>query len=171
MESLYALFFIPELKDRKKISKIRSKMCKLCHTTQALQYPVHMSLACGTVLKDYSKFEKELKQFCKEQKSFIIHSEKNISVLPDRFWMGISIKKSDELLFLKNKVESLKNKHSIYPKKMSFDPHITLAFPAKVDNILPIENPITEIVVNRITIVRKEKKGEPYRIFKHIKFV
>lgn len=169
MAPKYAIFFIPELEDRKKISKLRSKMCKLCHTTQALQYPVHTSLASGTELKDYSLFEKEIKELCKNHKPLTIYAEKNTSVLPDRFWTGIHIKKSKKLLDFKNKLESIKNKHSTKPVKMYFVPHITLAFPAKVDNIEPAKNPVTKLILNRIAIVKKERKGAPYRIHKYIK--
>jgi len=67
MKPKYTIYLIPELKDRNKISNLRSKMCKLCHTTQSLQYPVHISLASGTIIKDYSKFEKNSKSFVKNK--------------------------------------------------------------------------------------------------------
>jgi len=47
MTTKYNLFFIPEFSDRKKISKLRRNICKKVHSTQALQYPVHMSLISG----------------------------------------------------------------------------------------------------------------------------
>ena len=169
MAPKYAIYFIPELEDKKKISQLRSKMCKLCHTTQALQYPVHMSLASGTELKNYELFEKEIKKFCKKTKSFTINAEKNTSVLPDRFWTGISFKNSKKLSDFKNNVESIKNRHSIKSVKMYFVPHITLAFPAKVDNIEPIKIPVSKFDFNRNAIVKKERKGAPYRIHKYIK--
>ena len=167
MKPKYAIYLIPELKDRKKISNLRSKMCKLCHTTQSLQYPVHISLASGTIIKDYSKFEKELKEFCKKQKPFTLLASKNTTVLTDRFWIGISIKNTKNLQAFKNKVESIKNKNSVKARKMYFVPHITLAFPAKVDDIKPLKNPVAKLTFNRITIARKEKEGEPYRVYKH----
>jgi len=169
MAPKYAIYFIPELEDRKKISKLRSKMCKLCHTTQALQYPVHMSLTFGTELKDYDLFEKEIREFCKKTKSFTITSEKNTSVLPNRFWTGISFKNSKTLSNFKNNLESLKNRHSVKSVKMNFVPHITLAFPAKVDSVKSVKNPVSKFVLNRIAIVKKEQKGAPYRIHKYIK--
>lgn len=169
MTPKYAIYFIPEFEDRKKISKLRSEMCKLCHTTQALQYPVHMSLAYGTELKDYALFEKEIRDFCKKTKSFTLHAEPNISMLPDRFWMGIHIDHSSQLLHCKNTIESIKNKYSTQSSTMDFLPHITLAFPAKVDDLDPVKNPVLRFHFNRIAIVKKEQEGKPYRIHKYIK--
>lgn len=169
MAPVYAIYFIPELEDRKKISKLRSKMCKMCHTTQALQYPVHMSLASGTEIKKYKLFEEEIKEFCKKTKPFTINAEKNTSVLPDRFWTGISFKNSKKLSDFKNNVEYIKNRYSIKPVKMYFVPHITLAFPAKVDNIKPVKSPVSKFNLNRIAIVKKESKRAQYRLHKYIK--
>ena len=47
MAPKYNLLFVPYLENRKKISPLRYKICKTVHSTQALQYPVHMSLISG----------------------------------------------------------------------------------------------------------------------------
>ena len=63
----YNLYFVPHFEDRKKISPLRAKTCKQCHSTQALQTPVHMSFTSGMSIKNYSLFEKELRTLCKKE--------------------------------------------------------------------------------------------------------
>jgi 2'-5' RNA ligase len=171
MAPKYNLLFVPHFKDRKKISPIRAKICKEVHSTQALQYPVHMSLISGGFqVKDYSKFEQELRLLCSKEKSLKLKTEKFTAVLPERFWTGIHVVRTDEITELQNRLQTLRNKFAFKKEEHKFHPlHITLAFPAKVDGLAKIKCPINSMNLNRITIVKKEKELAPYRIFKHIK--
>jgi 2'-5' RNA ligase len=171
MAPKYNLLFVPHFEDRKKISPLRSKICKEVHSTQALQYPIHMSLISGGFqVKDYKKFETELRVLCSEEKSLKLKTEKFTAVLPDRFWTGIHITRTDEITELQKKLQSLRNKFALEKEEHKFHPlHITLAFPAKVDGLTKIKCPVNSMNLDRITIVRKDKELAPYRIFKHIK--
>ena len=171
MAPKYNLLFIPHFQDRKKISPLRSKICNKVHSTQALQYPIHMSLISGGFkVKDFSKFEESLKQLCKNEKPLKLKTEKLTAVLPDRFWTGIHITRTDKITELQKKLQSLRNKFALEKEEHKFHPlHITLAFPAKVDGLTKIKCPINSMSLDRITIVKKDKELAPYRIFKHIK--
>jgi 2'-5' RNA ligase len=143
----------------------------LTHSTEALQYPVHMSLLSGGFqTKNYFGFEKELREICKKEKPLKVHSEKLTGVLPDRFWTGINIVKSDEVKKLQLKLQKLRNKFADKKEKHNFHQlHITFAFPAKVGGLKKFKSPVGSMIFDRITIVKKEKKFAPYRIYKHIK--
>ena len=167
----YNLFFVPEFKDRRKISPLRSKICNLVHSTQALQYPVHMSLISGGFkTNDFALVEKTLKEFCKKQQPFVLRAEKDITILPHRFWVGISIKRTNELKKLQTDLQTIRNKYSIKKEKHLFHPlHITLAFPAKVENLEKTKNPVAEFIFDKITVVKRGKDNK-YRIYKKIRF-
>ena len=165
----YIILFIPERKDRKKLEVLRSQMCKKCHTTQALWAPVHMSLTWGSIIKNFTIFEKELKNICKNEKQIPLTAKPMSDILPERFRTGISIKNSEELIRFQKKIELLKNKYAIKPSNMYFIPHMTFAFPAKVNNIQPIKNPVQKMILNRVTILKKEEGSWKYKIYKHIK--
>ena len=167
----YNLFFVPHFEDRKKISKLRSKICQLVHSTQALQYPVHMSLISGGFYtKNYPFFEKSLRELCKKENSLKLRAEKFTAVLPDRFWTGIHIIRNNKIKLLQKKLQVLRNKFADKTEKPGFIRlHITLAFPAEVDGLDRIKSPIELMNFDRITIVKKENETAPYRIFKHIK--
>jgi len=167
----YNLIFVPNLDDRKKISHLRSKICKKIHSTQALQYPVHISLiSSGFHIKNFTKFEQSLKELCKNEKPLKVKTEKLTTVLPDRFWTGIQIIRTNDITELQKKLQRLRNVFSLKKENHQFHPlHITLAFPAKVDELKPEKCPIKNMILDRITIVKKEKESDPYRIFKHIK--
>jgi hypothetical protein len=171
MTSRYNILFVPHLNDRKKISSLRSKICELVHSTQALQYPIHMSLISGGFETNYySKFEKELKELCKKEKAITIQSEKLTGVLPDRFWTGIHILQSDNIKKLQIKLQKLRNKYANKKGEHNFHPlHITLAFPAKVEDLKRLKSPVNFMLFDRVTIVKKDKELAPYRIYKHIK--
>ncbi|MCD4759486.1 2'-5' RNA ligase family protein [archaeon] len=170
MAQRYNLLFVPHIKNRKKISSLRASICKQAYSIQALQYPVHMSLISGGFsTKDYSSFEKELKEICKKQDSIILKSKKTTDVLPNRFWTGISILRSGRVKRLQLKLQALRNRFADKKEKHYFRPlHITLAFPAKVDGLKKLKCPVKNLSFDRVTIVRKEEL--PYRIFKHVKF-
>lgn len=165
----YIIHFIPERKDRKQLEVLRSQMCNKCHTTQALWAPVHMSLTWGSVIKNFTVFEKELKNLCKKEKPIPLTAKAMTDILPERFWTGISIKNSEQLIEFQKKIESLKNKYADEPKNMYFIPHMTFVFPAKVDYIQPIKNPVQKMILNRVTILKKEEGNRKYKIYKHIK--
>lgn len=165
----YIILFIPERKDRKKLEILRSQMCKRCHTTQALWAPVHMSLTWGSVLKNFSTFENELKDLCKQEKPIPLSAKPMTDIIPERFWTGVSIKNSEQLIKFQKKVESLKNKYASKPDNIYFIPHMTFAFPAKVDYIKPVKNPVQKMILNRVTILKKEEGNWKYKIYKHIK--
>ena len=171
MTAKYNIFFVPPTDDRIKIASLRSKVCKLVHSTQALQYPVHMSLISdGFEVKKYSTFEKELKEFCKNQKAITLKAEKLVRILPDRFWAGIQVIKTGELTQLQTDLQRLRNQYALKKEEHSFHPpHITLAFPAKVDDLKKMKNPVTLIKLDQITIVKKENEEAPYRIYQHLK--
>lgn len=171
MYPLYAIYFIPELPERKQISALRSQICKQCYSTQSLQYPVHLSLAQGTNIDSLvlTTLKKELTLFCKSQKPFNLKLKNKTDIRPERFWTGITINKSAQLIQFKNKIENIKNKYSFSAKKMNFAPHVTLAYPAKVNHLQSIDIPFTKLLLNRITIVKKESCNTNWQIYKHIK--
>ena len=171
MASKYNILFVPPIEIRRKVSPIRTRICKMVHSTQALQYPIHMSLISGGFqVKNYSTFEKELRLLCKKEKSMTLKTEKFTAVLPDRFWTGIHIVRTEELTKLQKGLQILRNKYAIKEEKHQFHPlHITLAFPAKVDGLKKIKCPIGSIVLDRVTIVKKDAEIAPYKIYKHIK--
>ncbi|MBS3174823.1 hypothetical protein J4440_03005 [Candidatus Woesearchaeota archaeon] len=122
----YNILFVPDINDKKRLSELRYKVCKLVHSNQALQYPVHMSLISkGFETNNYEIFQKELKEICKNQKSLIIKTEKFTSILPKRFWTGIHIKNTKELKDFQIKLQSLRNKYSVKKKNIHFI-HYTL---------------------------------------------
>ncbi len=170
MVAKYNLLFVPHLEDRKKITPLRSKLCKKVNSTQALQYPVHMSLISGGFkLKNYSKFEQELIELCNKEKHLELKTEKFTSVLPDRFWTGIHISRKSTITEFQKRLQKLRNKFAITKQKHEFHPlHITLAFPAKVRGLEKIKCPVNSMILDRVTIVKSEKELTPYRILKHI---
>ena len=172
MEPKYNLFFVPHLEDRRKISQIRSKICKKVYSTKALQFPVHMSLVSSSFkIKDFSSFEKELKKLCKKQNKIILKTEKTTSILPDRFWTGIHITNIKEVRRLQDKLQVLRNKFADKKQKHPFHPpHITLAFPAEVEGLKEIKCPLNLMTFDRITIVKKDGIFKPCKILKHINF-
>lgn len=170
MNQIYNINFVPNSENKKIISSLRKEICKKCFTTQALQYPVHLSLAGGSEIKDYDKFEKELLKLCKELKPFkIFSSENNTTINSSNYWTGLSFHNSKELSELQMKVEKLKNKYSKNYYNLNFIPHITLAYPAKVDKLELSKNPIKELMLNKITICKKDTKRNKYKIHKHYK--
>ena len=127
-----------------------------------------MSLSDGTMIKDYPLFEKEIEALCKKEKSLVLSVRNNITMLPKSFFVGLTVKKSKKLSALKNRLEAVKNRHSIKAKRTDFAPHITLAYPAKVNRLKTMKSPVKNLKFDRITIVKKE--GRKYRIHKHIRF-
>ena len=105
-----------------------------------------------------------------KEKPLKIKTEKFTAVLPERFWTGIHIVRTDEITELQKRLQTLRNKFSLESEEHKFHPlHITLAFPAKVDGLTKIKCPVNSMILDRITIVKKDKELAPYRIFKHIK--
>lgn len=143
----------------------------MVYSTQALQYPIHMSLISGGFqMKNYIEFENELKKLCKNEKPLILKPKNYTSIIPNRFWTGIEIKRTDKIKRLQIKLQKLRNKHAIKKEEHQFHPlHITLAFPAKVENLQKIKSPVDSMVLDRITIVRRDNSSKPYKIYKHIK--
>jgi len=81
----YLVAFVPNLKDRKKITPLRAKACKLTHSTYALQAPIHLSLTSSVNLKNLNSFEKELVQLGSKEKEQTLKLKPFTDVLPDRF--------------------------------------------------------------------------------------
>ena len=157
------------MRDKKKLSQLRAAMCRMYRTTQTLQYPIHISLTEGSVIQDYSLFENELKKMCREQmSSFTIFCKENVTAIPKRFWVGISVKHSKALLNTQKKLALLQSRHSVKSNDTDFVPHISLAYPAKVNAKPSVKNPVVKMMFDRITIVRKRKGDNGYRIFRHI---
>jgi hypothetical protein len=172
-EIKYNLLFIPHFNDRLKISKLRRKVCKQVFSTQALQYPVHMSVISGGFeVYDFKKFEAELKDLLKTQKPIILNPEKNETfVLPEKFWTGIHIDRTEEITEFQTKLQELRNKHTDDKKDLKTGQlHITLAFPAKVDELKPSKCPVNKMILDRISIVKRVGGStSPYRLVKHLK--
>ena len=64
----YNILFVPDINDKKRLSELRYKVCKLVHSNQALQYPVHMSLISkGFETNNYEIFQKERKFFLQDK--------------------------------------------------------------------------------------------------------
>ncbi|MBI2662106.1 2'-5' RNA ligase family protein [Candidatus Woesearchaeota archaeon] len=169
MAPRYQIFFVPHLKDRTKISDLRNNLCKKCNSTKALQYPVHMSFIGGTKIKNYRDFEDDLKKFCSKEKKQILKTGKYTEIVKKRGWSGIHIEPTKELLRFRKKLRALVGKHTLERRAMRFIPHITLVFPADVSKLKKIKNPVQNLLMDRITIAKKEESGVPYRIYKHIK--
>ncbi len=165
----YQVFFVPHTKERKKLSSLRSKLCKECKSNKALQYPVHMSFIGGTKIKNYKDFEKDLKTFCSKEKKQILKTSKYTEIVKERGWSGIHIEPTKELLKFRKKLRTLVGKHALERRAMRFIPHITLVFPADVSKLRKIKNPIQNLLMDRLTIAIKEKTGAPYKTYKHIK--
>ena len=87
----YSIFFVPHFKNRKKISPIRAKLSRKYKSIVALQYPVHMTIALGTEIKNYKAFEKELRGYCATQKPRILKGAKYLYVKHFINWCGIHI--------------------------------------------------------------------------------
>jgi len=127
-------------------------------------------ISSGFNARDYAAFENELRGFCRHEKPFAIKAEGFTSVLPDRFWTGIHISRTEKLARFQKKLQDLRNKHATKKEKHIFrPPHITLAFPAKVDGLKKFKNPVVSMEFDRITVVKKEEELGPYRIVKHVK--
>ena len=169
MAPRYLIAFVPHLKDRKKITPLRAKACKITHSTQALQVPVHFSLTKTVTLRNINSFEKELMQLCSKEKKQMLKLRPFTDVLPDRFWSGISIIASKELIRLHKKLEELINKYAVKKSYMRFTPHITLTFPAKVESLEKMKVPFKKLEMDRITILKKDEERAPYKIYKYIK--
>lgn len=167
----YNIFFVPTPLDRKKISDLRSRICKKVHSTQALQYPVHMSLiSSGFKVKNYSFLLQSLNKLCHKIKPLKVQIKPTTQVLPNRFWTGITIVRTKELTTLQKKLQALRNQFAPEREKLEYHPlHITLAFPAKVDELKIVKCPIKSMKLDRITLVKKERDQTPYKIIKHIK--
>lgn len=168
----YNLLFIPHFKDRLLLNMFRKKISREVFSTQALQYPLHMSvISGGFYVNDYQKFEKELKDLLKKEKPFEVTSKGSTSfVLPEKFWTGIHINRNNDITKLQNKLQDLRNKFTDDKKQLKDTQlHITFAFPAKVDELKPIKIPMEKFLIDRITIVKKVgKESNPYRIYKHV---
>jgi 2'-5' RNA ligase len=169
MAPRYQIFFVPHTNERKKLSKLRKKLCKKCKSNKALQYPVHMSFISGTKIKDYNKFEENLKTFCSNEKKLILKTSKYTKIVKERGWSGIEIELNKELYSFRKKLRALVGKHELERRAMRFIPHITLVFPADVSGLKKIKNPVGDLLMDRLTIAKKEKSGTPYKICKHIK--
>jgi 2'-5' RNA ligase len=168
----YNILFVPKIKDRLKLGLIRRSISKKVFSTQALQYPVHMSvISGGFYVTDYNKFEESLRGLLKKEKPIEIFSEGlNSFVLPEKFWTGIHINRNVEITNLQHKLQNIRNLYTEEKKDLKEGQlHITFAFPAKVDELKPIKLPVTKFLIDRITIVKKEGELAPYRIHKHIK--
>jgi hypothetical protein len=168
----YNLLFVPHFKDRIKLGLLRRKICKQVFSTQALQFPVHMSvISGGFYVNDYQVFEKELKDLLSKENSFYVEAEGDKSfVIPEKFWTGVHINRNSKITSLQHKLQNLRNNHTDDKKSLKEGQlHITFAFPAKVDELKPIKIPVSSLLIDRITIVKKIG-GElaPYRIHKHI---
>lgn len=170
MSQTYNIYLVPKIEDRKKISKLRQEICKKTYSTQALQYPVHLSLTAGTKIKDYLVFEKELINLCKKLKQIkLIPTKKTTDILKEFFWTGISFEKNLDLIEIQKQLEDLKNKHSLNKREIDFKPHITLSYPPKVDDLKPSFNPVNELIFDKITIAIKKDSDKKYTIYKHYK--
>lgn len=166
---IYAICFVPELNNRKKLTKLRAKLCKKYKSNKALQYPVHMSLTLGVRIKDYKKFEKEIRDFCKTKGSILINSKSYTSLSFNGMWSGINIIENKKIIKFRNSVQKNVNKYAIHKRERAVQLHITLVYQTDLRNMKRIELPVKKFLINRITIVKKSKKGEKYRIHKHIK--
>ena len=169
----YNLLFVPRIWNRLYLSLIRRSVSKKVYSTQALQYPVHMSLISGGFyLQNYEKFEKELVELLKNEKPFEVVTEGSETVvLPEKFWTGIHIQRNPEITNLQSKLQNLRNLYTDDKKEFKESQlHLTIAFPAKVDEIKPIKISMNKFLIDRITVVKKVG-GEfsPYKVFKHIK--
>lgn len=108
---------------------------------------------------------------CEKEKPVRVLLEKYTGVLPDRFWTGIHILRTNHITAMQKRLQKLRNTFATQKEEHPHNRlHITLAFPAKVDMLHKTKSPIDFLIFDRITIVRKEKNGEAYKIMKHIPF-
>ena len=172
MVTSYNVFFVLRLDQRKKITALRSAVCKQVHSTQALQYPVHMSLISGGFqTNNLAAFEKTLRDLCRQQKPMNLRAHKHTSVLPNRFWTGIMITRSAQIKRLQEKLQKLRNDFAQEKQTHQFHPlHITLAYPARVDDLKEITCPVDSLIFDRVCVARKKGPGKPYRIWKYVSF-
>lgn len=165
---IYAIYFIPHLKKRKELSKLRTKLCRKYKSNKALQYPLHMTLTIGVQIKNYPKFEKEIRDFCKTQKSRVIKTKKYTDVLKDVEWCGIHLIKGKWLIDFQKNIQKIVDKYSINKKQRKVPFHMTLVYGTDLKDLSKFKVPINKFTFDRITLVKKDKRGERYRVHKHI---
>lgn len=165
---IYSICFVPHLNERKKLSKSRSKLCRRYKSNKALQYPVHMTLTLGVKIKDYKKFEKAIKDFCKTQTPFIINSNGYTSLSFRESWSGINIIENRKIIKFKDNLQTIVDKYAVHRKERAVQLHITLVYQTNLKDIKKIKLPVNKFLFDRVTILKKFKKGDKYRIHKHI---
>lgn len=139
-----------------------------------MQYPLHMTFTWGFPIKNYAKFERELKQLCAKQKPRILKAKPKTAIILKYYWSGISIENTPWLRSFQKKIKKKTNKYATKKERHRFWPHISLVYsleekPIDLSDLKPIKNPVTRFNMDRITICKQQKKGEKYKIFKHIK--
>ena len=166
------MLFVPHSKERSVLARLRAKICGQVKSNYAKRSPVHMSVISGMFsTKNYAAFEKDLKEFCKDQKSITLQLWKKTSVLPDISWSGIHVKNTPQLKQLRTNLHSIRNKHATLKQEHFYKPpHITLAHKAVVDQLKPEPSPFETLLFDRITVVRRTSKYGNYKIHKHYKF-
>lgn len=170
----YSVYFVPHLKNRKKITPIRAKLCRKYKNNENLQHPMHMTLTWGFPIKNYKAFEKELKQLCAEQKPRVLKAKPKTSKKISIFWSGIDFEKPSWLMSLQRQIKKIVNKHAKKIERHTFWPHISLVYslerkPIDLGDLKLVKTPVTKVKFDRITICRQKREKKKYRIFKHIK--
>ena len=170
----YSIFFVPHLKNRLKLLPLRAKLCKKYKNYENMQYPLHMTLTWGVPIKNYKKFEEELKQLCKKQSPQILKTKPKTYILLRYYWCGLILTNTPWLIKFQRNIKKIVNKYATKKERHSFWPHISLVYsleekPIDLINLKPMKNPVTKFNMDRITICKQQKKGEKYKIFKHIK--
>ena len=170
----YAIYFVPHLKNRRKILPLRAKLCRKYKNYENMQHPLHMTLALSVSMHKYKEFENELRELCSKQRPRILKAKSQTIIILKYFWSGIGIQNTMWLKGFQRKIQSLVNKYATKKEIHRFRPHISLVYsleenPIDLSDLKPIKNPVTKFNMDRVTICKQQKEGEKYKIFKHLK--
>ncbi len=170
----YSVYFVPHLKNRRKILPLRAKLCRKYKNYENMQRPLHMTLTWGVSMHKYQEFENELRELCSKQRPRILKAKSQTIIILKYFWSGIRIQNTPWLNGFQRKIRRLVNKYATKKEKHRFWPHISLVYsleekPIDLSNLKPIKNPVIRFNMDRVTICKQQKDGEKYKIFKHLK--
>jgi 2'-5' RNA ligase len=166
----YGVYFIPHLKERKRITPLRSRLCRKYKSNKALQYPVHATLSIGVSIRNPQAFMDDIKKFCSKQKPRTLHTKPNTDIIRIRRlnWCGIHFRNDQWLRRMMTQLKRISYKHTKERRPEYFNPHITLVYNTDLTGLKPMKTPVKRLKFDRITIVKKQTKNDSYRIYRHI---
>jgi 2'-5' RNA ligase len=116
-------------------------------------------------------FQKGINKLCNTEKKQILHLKTLTTAFPDRFLVWNLHYSHKKLVKLQEKIEKLINKYATKKRTMDFIPLITLTFPAKAAHLEKMNAPVQKLEIDKLTILKQEKKGTLYNIQNYVKLV